>query len=149
MLLSYNQARHQPHISFYEGLDGLATVYKMVLDEAKKVHVIRSRHDYDNQDVRKMVTEYIIKQAEYGIESYVLSPLLPHMDSTPHIYSKKKKSARKVIPIGKFDLPAQIIIYNNKVCITSFADEIVTTITESQAIAQTFKVLFAYIWDSI
>ncbi len=149
MLLSYNSARHHPHVSFYEGLDGLAVVYDMVLSEAKKVQVIRSRYDYDNQDVRKMVTAQITAQANKGIESYVLSPLLPHMDNTPHIYSSKKKSARKIIPVGKFDLPAQIIIYNNKVCITSFTDEIVTTITESPAIAQTFKILFAYIWDSI
>jgi sugar-specific transcriptional regulator TrmB len=149
MLLSYNQARHHPHVSFYEGLDGLAVVYKMILDEAKKVNVIRSRYDYDNVEVRAMVTSHIAAQAEKGIESYVLSPLLPHMDSTPHMYSTKKKSARKIIPVGKFDLPAQIIIYNNKVCITSFTDEIVTTITESPAIAETFRVLFAYIWDSI
>jgi len=143
----YNTAHSKPYIRFYEGVEGLQKTYDHVLKHAKTVHVMRSLYDYENQDIRKMVTEQLKKQAIKKIRSYVLSPHLPHMSSEKLVHNLERNITRKVIKKEKFILPSQVMIYNNTVSITSMKKEIITTIIENEDIAKTFIVLFNYIWD--
>jgi sugar-specific transcriptional regulator TrmB len=149
LLTTYYATRHRPHVTFHEGIDGLKTAYQEILNETKIVYIFRSKYDQSDPQTKEVVSAQIKKQAEHGIRSYVLSPKLPHMKDVPHKHNLDRNITRKIIPEGKFSLPAQVIITEQKVYITSFQDEIMTTITESAAIAETFKTLFQYIWDSV
>ncbi len=149
LLSTFNSVHNHPHIQFYEGIEGIEKTYAKILEEAKTVYVLRSLFDYENKEVRILTTKQLESQAEKGIRSYVLSPHLPHMAKTVHAHSMRRNITRKVLPKEKLTLPAQIIIWNNKVSITSFKNEIVTTIIESEDISETFRVLFQYMWDSV
>lgn len=147
MIGDYNIANSKPYIRFYEGLEGLQKTYDHILKNAKDVYVFRSLYDYENQDIRKMVTAQLKKQAEKNIKSYVISPHLPHMSKEKLVHDLERNITRKVIPKEKFILPSQVIIYNNTVSITSIKKDIVTTIIENEDIAKTFATLFSYIWN--
>ena len=147
MIGDYNIANSKPYIRFYEGLEGLQKTYDHILKNAKNVYVLRSLYDYENQTIRKMVTNQLKKQAEQKIKSYVLSPHLPHMSKEKLVHDLERNITRKVIPKDRFTLPSQVIIYNNTVSITSMKKEVVTTIIENEDIAKTFSILFSYIWD--
>ena len=147
MIGDFSVSHNKPYIKFYEGLEGLQKTYGHILRHAKTVRVMRSLYDYENQEIRIMVTDQIKKQAQKGIKSYVLTPLLPHMKSEKLTYNSEKNVVRKVIPKEKFILPAQVIIYNNTVSITTVRKEVVTTIIENEDIAKTFLAMFTYMWD--
>ncbi|KKQ35826.1 MAG: hypothetical protein US50_C0004G0015 [Candidatus Nomurabacteria bacterium GW2011_GWB1_37_5] len=149
MTSDFNTAHHRPNVRFYEGVEGLKETYKEILDEAKEVFVLRSLHDHQDKEVAELVAGQIKKQAEAGINSYVLSPALPHMQKAAYMMNLERKITRKILPKEKFTLPAQVIIFGNKVSITSFQKEMITTIVENSAIAQTFRVIFNNLWDSV
>lgn len=148
MVGEYNNTHNKPFIRFYEGIEGLQKTYDHILRHAKTVRVLRSVYDREHASLRDMVIKQIQKQAEKGIRSYVLSPALPHMQPEKLLHNTKRNITRKTVPKEKFTLPSQIIIYNNTVSITSMKDEIITTVIESEAIAQTFLNLFTYMWDA-
>jgi hypothetical protein len=43
--------------------------------------------------------------------------------------------------------PAQVVIYGNKVALTSFGDCMITTIIEDPSITKTFNMLFEVLWS--
>lgn len=147
MVADFNTAHNKPFIKFYEGLEGLEKTYSHILKHAKTVRVMRSLYDYENLEIRNMVVEQIKKQSQRGIKSYVLTPQLPHMKTEKLTYNPQKNVIRKVVPKESFVLPAQVVIYNNTVSITSMKKEIVTTIIESEDITKTFLTMFTYMWD--
>ncbi len=148
LVSDFNISHSKPFIRFYEGEEGLQKTYNHILKYAKEVRVIRSLYDHEHQNLRKMVTEQLKKQAEKGIRSFVLSPHLPHMRPEKLSHNLERKLTRKVIPKEKFTMPAQVMIYNNTVSITSMKKDMITTIIESEDIATTFRNLFQYMWDT-
>jgi sugar-specific transcriptional regulator TrmB len=147
MLGDFNINHNKPFIKFYEGLEGLQKTYGHILRHAKTVRVIRSLYDYENKEVRNLVSEQIKNQAKKGIKSYVLSPKLEHMKEEKITFNQEKNIIRKVVPKDRLILPAQVVIYNNTVSITSMKKELITTVIENEDIANTFRVLFGYMWD--
>lgn len=147
LVSDFNKGHGKPFIRSYEGLDGLQKTYGHILKKAKTVYVLRSLYDYENKDVRAVVRAQLEAQAKQGIRSYVISPRLPHMKTAPLAHNLERNITRKVVPLEKLELPAQVIIYNKTVSITSLKKEIVTTVIENEDIAQTFKKLFDYLWE--
>ncbi|MDB4984704.1 MAG: transcriptional regulator TrmB [Patescibacteria group bacterium] len=148
LVSDYNMNHGKPFIRFYEGLDGLQKTYEHILKHAKTVYVIRSLFDYEHAEIRSAVVAQLEAQAKKGIRSYVISPKLDHMGSEKVTHNMTRNITRKVVPKEKLTLPSQIVIYNNTVSITSMKKEIITTVIENDDIAQTFKKLFDYLWES-
>lgn len=149
MVASYNTAHNRPYVKFYEGLEGFRKTYEDILKSTKQVYVLRSHYDHERPEIRILIEEFIAKQTKAGIRSYVISPKLPHMSPLPYQHSEKRNISRKVLPLKRFSLSAQIIIYDDTVSITSFKTELMTTIIENKDIAQAFLVMFQFMWDSI
>ena len=45
------------------------------------------------------------------------------------------------------NIPAQVIVFGDKVAITNFKESIVTVLVESKYIAETFQIMFEYMWE--
>ena len=54
---------------------------------------------------------------------------------------------RRFAPRELFKLPAQIIIYANKVAITGLKKTFVSTLIQNQNISDTFNAMFEYMWS--
>ena len=149
MVGDFNVIHNKPFIRFYEGTEGLQKTYDYILKYAKTVHVIRSLYDSENPELRTLITEQLKKQAAKKIRSFVITPQLAHMSNEKVSHDMERNITRKIIPKDKFTLPSQIIIYNNTVSITSMKKEIITTIIENEDIAETFRRMFQYMWETI
>lgn len=144
----FNRGHGKPFIRFYEGIEGLQKTYTHLLKHAKTVYVIRSLYDYERKDIRAAVQAQLVAQAKKGVRSYVISPKLPHMKPEKIMHDMERNITRRVVPLEKLEIPSQIMIYNQTVSITSFKSDVVTTVIENKDIADTFKKLFDYLWDS-
>lgn len=151
LVRDFNISHARPHVKFYEGLDGIKETYSLILKEAKETFVFRSLYDHENQEVRALVSEQLKKQTSKGIRSYVLTPKLEHMSATVYSHDMERNITRKIIPKEKFSLPGYIVIWKDKISITSLRDKdhMVTTIIDNRDIAETFLTLFQFMWDSI
>ena len=129
------------------GTEGLHELYDDVLNEGKDILLIRSPKDHNTPELRELVLKQIAAQVALGIRTKAITPLRPVIDPDILAADKRNLVDRRIVPEGVLAVPAQIIIYANKVGITAYGDSLMTTIIENPAIHETFEILFNYIWQ--
>jgi sugar-specific transcriptional regulator TrmB len=139
IISSYNLISNQPGVRFYEGIRGLKEIYKEILQEKKKLYLIRTAYEpvYNNK-IAPIVEEFIEKRIKQKIKVTAIIP--SDMDD-------KKKDAlwlmeRFNIDKKMYTAPVEIDIFGDKVAILSFGEELIGMIIESKQIAQSLKQIF-------
>ncbi|MFA6991788.1 MAG: hypothetical protein WC269_00695, partial [Candidatus Gracilibacteria bacterium] len=133
-----------PRVRYFEGLEGIKIIYADTLTSHTEIlnysnsHEIRAR--WPNYD-----KEYIAKRAAKNI---FLKEICPD-DAEGEIVQKKDKEYHrktKLIPHEHFDFTNEINIYDDKVSIVSFKDELIGMIIESTEIAASQRAIFNLLW---
>ncbi len=130
----YNLVSHKPVITYLEGLKGLQKLYDDVLDVGKDIFLVRSTYDDKRADVDKLVQKQLTLQVKRNIHARVIGP--PEQDAK-ELYTKYDKIRlveERFIPKFAFNLPAQIILYGNKVAIATIRKEIIITLIDNKEI---------------
>jgi len=144
----FNALSGKPNIQFYEGIVGLQTVYNDILDLNQDISIISSPMARESEDSLKLIREQILKQASQNIHTRAITPL--HTEQTNERVAEDTKNliTRKKIPADRLNIPAQIVVYGDKVSITNFKESILTVVIESKYISETFRIMFNYIWEN-
>jgi sugar-specific transcriptional regulator TrmB len=142
---AFNLLSGKPNIQFFEGTEGLQYVYSDILAEGKDICMISSPIE-EKKEVLHLIREQIKKQAVQNIRTKAINPSGGHEPATPVSEDEKHLITRKQVPAEKLNIPAQIIVYGDKVAITNFRETLVTVLVESKYIAETFRVMFEYMW---
>lgn len=138
----------KPSVHFYEGVEGIKYLYKDILHTKSDICLIRSPKDTLHPEIAKLVLAQIDKQVEKGIRTKAIVPMeLPYDD-----FITKKDMQNLVtrcrIPRSELSVPAQILIYGNKVAMTSFEGAMITTIIEDKSITETHLNIFNRLWNT-
>lgn len=142
----YNLLSDKPNIQFYEGKKGIQSLYANILATHKDIFLIQSPHDRERPEIGDLISEQIKKQVQLGIKTKAITPLVDDTKLFVEQYDAKNLVERRVIKKEDFSPPAQIIIFGNKIGVTSFDENMITTIIENEAIAKTFTTMFNFIW---
>lgn len=143
----YNLISNKPTITYLEGIEGLKTVYQDILDTNKNILLLRSTHDDKRNDIDTLIQKQITEQVKRGIHARVIGP--PEEDAK-ELYTKLdtiRLVEERFITNFEFNLPAQILIYHSKVATVTIRDDIIVTLIDNPAIAETFTVLFNFVWE--
>lgn len=143
----FNLITGKPNVQFFEGLDGIQKVYDELVFEKKDILLIQSPFDAEIKEIDSMVQKQIEKQVAHNIHTKAITPLIETTKEWVKNKDSKNLVTRCIIPNGIFEIPAQIIIYSNKVGISSMKEPIITSIIEDKNISDTFKMIFEYIWQ--
>lgn len=134
-----------PHIQYFEGVEGIKAIYADTL--TSKTEIL----NYANsQEIRKFWptydTDYVEKRAHKKI---YLKGIAPMDEYGEHVQEESKKFFREIrlVPKNKFNFTNEINIYDNKVAIASFKDELIGMIIESAEIANTQRAIFQMTWE--
>lgn len=144
---SYNALLSKPNVQFYEGEDGLKTIYEDILDTGKDIFLASSPIEEGRENVLHLIREQIKKQVAQNIKTKAITPLGGQKIATAVSDDEKYLITRKKIPSEKLNIPAQIILYGEKVAITNFKQEIISVVIESSYIHETFQKMFDFIWN--
>ena len=144
---AYNLLNGKPNVQFFEGVNGLRHVYDDILDAGQDIRVISAPVDEGRKEVLHLIREQIEKQAAQKIQTKTINPAGDHEPATPISEDEKYLITRKMVPSEKLHIPAQIIIYGDKVAITNFKEGLITIAIESKYIRETFEKMFEYIWN--
>jgi len=148
MISKYNLFIGKPNVQFFEGIDGIQKIYDGLNFEKKDILLIQSPFDADLPEIDSIVQKQIKKQIANNIHTRAITPLINTTEDWVKNKDAENLVTRHITEKGMFDIPAQILIYGNKVGISSMKNPIVTTIIEDQNISDTFKIMFEYIWKS-
>lgn len=134
-----------PRVRYFEGLEGIKRVYEDTLTATTDIlNYANSRTlrtywpDYDEEYVKQRVQKQIF-----------LKGIAPDDE-----YGRKVKQEDilcyreiRLLPQDEFSFTNEINIYDNKVAITSFQDELIGIIIESKEIAATQRDIFKMAWE--
>ncbi len=144
----FNALLGKPNIQFYEGVPGIQRIYEDILDIGQDIFVMSSPINDGRQAVLHLIKEQIEKQVAKNIKTKAITPHASGQAfATPIEHDEKYLITRKKVPADKLNIPAQIIVYGDKVAITNFKESILTVAIESKYIAETFRIMFDYIWN--
>jgi len=136
---------NHPRIRYFEGIEGIKAIYANTLKSKTEIlnyansEEIRAKYpEYDK--------EYVAKRAKKKIYLRCLSP---QDEQTQAIQVKDTECFRelRIIPADNFPFTNEISIYDDKVAIISFKDELIGMIIESSEIANSQRAIFEMCWQ--
>ncbi len=144
---SYNLLLGRPNIQFYEGVEGMKKIYDDILETGQDIFLVSSPIEEGREEALHLIKEQIEKQVAQNIKTKAITPLGNQKTATDITDDEKYLITRKEIPSEKLHIPAQIIIYGDKVTITNFKEGIISVVIDSKYIHETFRKMFNYIWN--
>lgn len=141
----YSKNASKPIVRFFPGKEGLITMRNEILEmENKEMLVVTSYDDFitvfNNPEERMAFSR---KRADKGIKSCVL--YTTKEEPTGLLGDQKFKQ----IDNEEFPLEFDIYIYDNKVAISSFKDDIWGIVIESKAVSTSMRSMFKIAWKYI
>jgi len=136
-----------PKVRYYEGLEGIKTIYQDTLT-AKSKEILNFSN---SEEIRKYWPEYdeqyVTLRANKNIH---LKGIITEDEAGKKVKNEDKQYNREMRLISKKAYPFtnEINIYDNKVAIISFGEtELIGMIIESQEIAASQRAIFQMCWD--
>ncbi|OGC49909.1 hypothetical protein A2716_00925 [candidate division WWE3 bacterium RIFCSPHIGHO2_01_FULL_40_23] len=142
----FNLITNKPVITYLEGLPGLKRLYQDILDTGQDILLFRSTFDDKRADVDRLIKKQITDQVKRGIHARVISPFETDAKEMYLKYDKFRLVSQKFTTKFPLNLPAQIIIYGNKISMSTIRKDIIITLIDNKDITETFKVLFEFVW---
>jgi sugar-specific transcriptional regulator TrmB len=145
----YNLLSEKPSVTYLEGNEGIQKVYDMVNNSGDKENLLmRSIFDNDDPEEQALIDKQKAKQRELGIKTRFLSPLTEKTKKRIYEDDAFFLVERRIMQKSRFSLPAQIRIWANTVAIISMRKTKIITVIENKDIADTFRIIFEYMWKS-
>lgn len=142
----YNLAAGRPNVQFFEGIEAIDRLYDDIIAEEQDIKLIRSSFDDDRPEIAERIKKQIERQVTAGIKVRAITPEVPAALTNIKNVDSKRLVERVLLPRDTFSLPSQIIIYGDKVAITSFRKFVITTIIHDLDIKETFDLIFNLLW---
>lgn len=148
LISDFNTSAGAPGLRILEGTAGVAELYEDILNERQPIKLIRSPEDRKHPELKPLIDKQIAEQVKLGIRAHAITPLVDGSPVEVISFDNERLVTRRIVPADELSVPAQIIIYANKVAITAYEQGIITTIIENPAIKKTFELLFDYLWKT-
>lgn len=144
----YGVQAGQPGIRFYAGIEGVERLYRDINSSGcREIWLVRSSVAVDSE-LKQKISEQALLQEKQGVKVNIINS---SFDPGLSGYLKSNRDAprhveRRILSGELFKNPAQILIYGEKIAITTYQEPIVTTVLDHPDIATTIKSLYQFIW---
>lgn len=142
-----NSRENKPTIKFYEGEEGIKQAYRETLEVESGGEILSiapATEIYAHMDV-EWIKSYLEKRVKNGITMRAIAEdsefACKHKDN-----DKAELRQTRIVPSDKFYFKNEINIFNNKIMIASYRDQM-GVIIESQDVAETHKAFFELAWE--
>lgn len=141
-----NSLEKKPKIRYYEGIEGLKQAYSETLRErGEEILVIAPGVEVYEYMGEEWIKSYLAKRIKRGITVRGIAPVSDYSMAHQSNDSQELRKSR-LVPAEKFYFKNEINIFNNKVMIASYRDQM-GVIIESQDVADTQRAFFELAWE--
>lgn len=145
-LAGMNKIIKKPRIYFFEGLDGIKSIYEDSLNSKTEILTFTNPQDIESILGKKYVDRYVYERVRRKITVRGLAPDDPAGKSAQEIGAEVLRKAR-IFPEAQYKISNEIMIYDNKIAIFSGQDEI-GLIIENKDLSDTFRNIWKMSWDN-
>jgi len=143
-LKSIHNVGNRPKVKFYEGKTGLKEVYEDTLTSTEEIRAFATLDDM-YQALPGYFPDYFKRRAKKHIPIKGIVPATPvAFERMP--YDKEEMRTMALIPADKFRFSPEINIYDNKIMIASWKENL-GIIIESEEIADAMKKIHDLAWQ--
>jgi sugar-specific transcriptional regulator TrmB len=148
LVSTYTATTHAPSVEVHEGIEGIATHYRKVLQEKpKEILLIRSKFDHSSPEVDQIVNSAVAERHAKKIFTRIIGPAPSPFPQDFEAYNRLNSLDRHFTASTLLtNLPAQIQIWNDNVAISSLQKPYLVSTIKNTAIAQTFRNIFEFMW---
>jgi len=143
-LKSIHNIGQRPKVKFYEGKEGLITVYEDTLTSTEPIRAYATLDDM-YKALPGYFPDYFKRRAKKNIPIRAILPLTK-MAKERAKYNKEEMRTMALIPEDKYRFSPEINIYDNKVMIASWKEKL-GIIIESEEIADAMKKIYELSWE--
>lgn len=147
LVSEYTKRSGEPGVRILPGIEGVRELYRDILNERKDIRLIRSPHDDSAPELATLIANQIDEQVAHRIKTRAITPMSAGTPSKITANDAERGVVRRMVDRDTFQTPAQILIYGNKVAVTSY-EPVMTTIIENEAIRATLETMFEFIWSA-
>lgn len=142
-LKSIHNVKNRPKVMFYEGREGLEKVYEDTLTSTEPIRAYASVGDM-HAGLPGYFPEYYKRRAGKGI---AIRAIVPDTDTgrERRIFDKEEMRDTALVPKDNFRFSPEINIYDNKVMIASWREQL-GIIIESSEISDAMKKIYELAW---
>jgi len=140
-------AGNKPRIRFYEGKEGIKTIYNEVFKTHKKLLAIGSMRDILKYFSYAETAEWFKIMSDEGGKIYDLVDDTPETRKYAKAEYRKGHGPLKYLPAG-FKMGTDTIISGNKIALISYSS-LIGVLIENDEIAQTQKQTFEFMWKHL
>ncbi len=130
----------QPGVRYFQGKEGIETIYKEQLRDKQDLYIIRSWKDREFFG-KGVYNVWRKRPSTYGIPTTILSPDVPDANNDPDI-DKKYLFDRTWMKQEDYTAPVEWNIFGSKVSVISFGEEAMGLVIDSPQIAESLRQLF-------
>ncbi|KKR02244.1 hypothetical protein A2W67_00975 [Candidatus Nomurabacteria bacterium RIFCSPLOWO2_02_40_28] len=142
-LKSVHNIKDRPRVLFYEGRGGLEKVYEDTLTSTEPIRAY-ANVEHMTVGLPGYFPEYFKRRAQKGIFIRGIGPKTEdNLELAKRNTDEKRETA--LVPKDKYDFVPEINIYDNKVMIASWREQL-GIIIESTEIANAMKVIYELAW---
>lgn len=142
-LAAVQKVSDRPQVKFYEGKDGLKTVYEDTLTSTEPIRAFASVEDM-HKGMEGYFPEYYERRAGKDISIRAILPNNPAgIERARHDKEEKRETA--LVSQNQFGFHPEINVYDNKVMIASWREKL-GIIIESAEVADAMKKIFELAW---
>lgn len=142
----HNTKAVKPKVQFFEGRDGILKIYEDTIREKPNVILELNTSELFTALPENFPKEYVAERLKHHIRAQRLAPEDKHW--TAHKANDAKEiSETKLLPPEQFAIPVEINVYNDKVAVMSYSDEM-GLIIESKGIAQAMRTVYTLLWKA-
>lgn len=148
MLALYKLRGAKSQIKYYEGAEGIKSVYETVLREIRTgdpYYVMSDQENWSQHFDIKWLEEWIERRARKSLDARIILP-----DSERNRYVKRMDAAwnERTRLISK-PLKTDIVIYPNRYIVNSLTAPVGSIVIENNEVIATQLELFRFTWDSL
>ncbi len=145
-LQSIFSQKERPKVKFYEGKEGLKQVYEDTLTTKNPPLLGYSCAEPMHQALPNFLPKYLKKRVAKKIYARMIAPDTVGIRELVKTDKQNLRESR-LLPKEKLDLAIEINIYDNKVMLASWEEDL-GIIIESEKIAQAQKQIFELAWET-
>ena len=143
-LKSIQKVGNRPQVKFYEGVDGLRTVFEDTLTATSGKIIAFCAIEDQHAHIPNYFPEYYQRRKKKGIFMRAIFPRTPEGIERVKENDNEFRDSR-FVPADKFRFHPAINVYDNKTMIASFREKL-GIIIESDEVADTMKKVFELAW---
>lgn len=141
----HNISGEKPAVRFFEGVAGLRAVREDIVTSGAKILYDIYSLEYVHQ-IRSLLSQ--TENAEFLRQRQERNITIRSIYSSDLVTSEtfQLKGERRSVPKSKFPFSADVLIYADKIALTTLRGQIVSVIIESKEIADTLRLIFELAW---